>query len=119
IRDGGDGGVAVRTGDGRVQVESPGHVDVEARHGTVEVWQAGAGGNDVVVRARGDVRVWLVSDADLDLELAGSEIRVQTATVSTITSGRFRRAVGGGHVKIWIDAGPGSVEVRMATPDRP
>lgn len=117
--DGGAGGVAVRTGDGRVRARSPGHMDIEATHGTVEVWQADIGGNDVVVRASGDVRVWLVSDADLDLDLQGSEIRVQTATVSTITSGEFRRAVGGGHVKIWIDAGPGRVEVRIAAPESP
>ncbi|MCY1062085.1 hypothetical protein [Nannocystis sp. SCPEA4] len=117
--EGGDGGVAVRTGDGRVRVESAGNMDLRTSHGTVEVWQAKAGGNDVVVRAEGDVRVWLISDADLDLDLKGREIRVQTGTVSTITSGSFRRAVGGGHVKIWIDAGQGQVEVRLGEPQTP
>lgn len=117
--EGGDGGVAVRTGDGRVRVGSAGNMDLRAAHGTVEVWQTGPGGNDVVVRAGGDVRVWLTSDADLDLDLQGREIRVQTGTVSTITSGSFRRAVGGGHVKVWVDAGAGHVEVRLGQPEEP
>jgi hypothetical protein len=117
--DGGDAGVAVRTGEGRVRVESRGHMDLRTAHGTVEVWQTGVGGNDVVVSAIGDVRVWLASDANLDLDLRGREIRVQTGTVSTITRGAFRRAVGGGHVKIWLDAGPGQVEVRLAPPKAP
>lgn len=114
--EGGAGGVAVRNRDGRVRVESPGNLDVQAGHGTVEVWQAGAGGNDVVVHAAADVRIWLVSDANLDLDLRGRDIRVQTGTVSTITAGSFKRAVGGGHVKVWVDAGPGAIEVRLRTP---
>lgn len=114
--EGGAGGVAVRSREGRVRVESAGNVDVEAGRGTVEIWQAGAGGNDVVIRANADVRVWLRSDADLDLDLRGREIRVKTRTISTITSGSYRRAVGGGHVKVWVDAGPGAVEVLLRTP---
>lgn len=113
---GGAGGVAVRTGQGDVVLETSGNADVQAPRGTVVVTQAGPGGNDVVVRAGGDVQVWLSSDADLDLDLHGREIRVQTGTVSTIDGGRFRRSVGGGHVKIWVDAGPGRVEVRMKPP---
>lgn len=113
---GGAGGIAVRTGEGRVAIESPGHLDVRAPRGTVTVTQTGPGGNDVVVRAGGDVRVLLRSDADLDLDLRGREIRVQTGTVSTITRDAFKRSVGSGHVKIWVDAGPGAVEIRMAPP---
>jgi hypothetical protein len=113
---GGAGGIAVRTGEGRVAIESPGHLDVKALRGTVSVTQTGAGGNDVVVRAGGDVRVLLVSDGDLDLDLRGRAIEVHTGTVSTITSNVFRRSVGGGHVKIWVDAGAGDIEIRMAPP---
>lgn len=113
---GGAGGVAVRTGEGRVTIESPGNLDVKAPRGTVAVTQTGAGGNDVVVRSGGDVRVLLVSDGDLDLDLRGREITVQTGSVSTITRDQFRRSVGSGHVKIWVDAGPGDIEVRMARP---
>lgn len=113
---GGAGGIAVRTGEGRVTIETPGHTDVQASRGSVSVTQTGSGGNDVVVRAGGDVRVLLVSDGDLDLDLRGREIKVQTGTVSTITQRSFTRSVGGGHVKIWVDAGPGDIEVRMATP---
>lgn len=111
---GGTGGVAVRTGLGDIQVESKGNLDLRTRRGTVEVVQGGAGGNDVIVSAVGDVTVVLRSDANLDLDLRGRQIRVQTRTVSTITGGAFRRTIGGGSVKIWLDAGPGSVEVRLA-----
>ncbi len=113
---GGAGGIAVRTELGDVVIETTGNTDVQARRGTVVVTQAGPGGNDIVVRAGGDVQVWLASDADLDLDLIGREIRVQTGTVSTIDAGHFRRSVGGGFVKVWLDAGPGRVEVRMKAP---
>lgn len=113
--EGGLGGVAVRTRRGDVDVESPGNVDIEAPRGAVEVAQAGFGGGDVVVRGGGVVRIWLASDADLDLDLSAPNIRVQTRTVSTITSGRFRREVGGAHVKIHVSAGT-SVEVRLREP---
>lgn len=113
---GGAGGIAVRTGLGDVVIETTGNTDVLAPRGTAVVTQAGPGGNDIVVRAGGDVQVWLASDADLDLDLLGREIRVQTGTVSTIDAGHFARKVGGGFVKVWIDAGPGRVEVRMKAP---
>lgn len=112
---GGAGGVAVRTALGDVDVESPGNIDIEAHRGSVEVAQAGVGGNDIVVRGARHVRVWLRSDADLDLKLHGPDIRVQTRTVSTITSGVFRRSVGSGHVKLHVDASA-SIEVRLREP---
>lgn len=112
--DGGAGGVAVRTGDGDLEIRSPGSIDASTRSGTATIWQQGGGGNDVVVRARGDVEVVLVSDANLDLQLAGGEIRVQTRTVSTVTRGEFKRSVGGGSVKVWVEAGGGAIRVRLA-----
>jgi hypothetical protein len=104
-------GLAVRTGEGDVDVRSPGNVDVATGDGTAIVRQQGAGGADVVVKARGDVEVVLRSDANLDLRLRGREIRVQTRTVSTVTSRAFERSVGAGSVKVWVDAGYGDVRV--------
>lgn len=112
--DGGAGGIAVRTGDGNLHIRSSGSVDAHTGHGAARIYQVDAGGNDIVVSARGgDVEVVLRSDADLDLQLSGREIRVHTGTVSTITRGSFTRQVGGGGVKVWVDAEAGDVEVRL------
>lgn len=112
--DGGAGGIAVRTGDGNLHIRSSGSLDAHTSHGSAQIYQTGGGGNDIVVSARGgDVEVVLRSDADLDLQLSGREIRVHTGTVSTITRGTFTRQVGGGGVKVWIDAPHGDVQVRL------
>jgi hypothetical protein len=112
--DGGAGGLAVRTGEGNLHLRSSGNVDAHTGRGGARIYQTGAGGNDIVVSARGgDALVVLRSDANLDLQLTGREIRVHTGTVSTITRGSFTRQVGGGGVKIWVDAPTGNVEVRL------
>lgn len=112
--DGGAGGLAVRTGDGNLHLRSSGSVDAHTGRGAARIYQTGGGGNDIVVSARGgDVEVVLRSDADLDLQLRGREIRVHTGTVSTITRGAFTRQVGGGGVKVWVDAPGGDVQVRL------
>lgn len=112
---GGAGGVAVRTGEGDIDVITPGNVDGHTRRGHVHVTQEGVGGNDVVMTAVvGDIEVDLAADANLDLEIAaGGDIRVQTRTVSTVTSGRFSREVGNGGVKVWLQAPYGHVTVRL------
>lgn len=113
--DGGAGGVAVRTGDGNLDIRSSGSMDVHTGRGHARIEQDGAGGNDVVVYARGgDIEVVLRSDANLDLQLAGREIRVHTGAVSAITRGEFTRQVGGGSVKIHATAPQGDVLVRLA-----
>lgn len=119
--DGGAGGVAVRTGAGNLEIVSSGSVDVSTGSGSAKIWQDGAGGNDVVVDvARGDIDIVLRSDANLDLQLRGREIRVRTGTVSTVTRGEFDRQVGGGSVKVWADAAGGDVTVELiSTPDPP
>jgi len=112
--DGGAGGIAVRTGEGDLEIRSPGNLDVSTGRGNALVSQSGPGGNDLVVYAKGgSIEVVLRSDADLDLRLAGREIRVHTGTVSTVTSRRFNREVGGASVKVWADAPQGDVLVRL------
>ena len=112
--DGGAGGIAVRTGDGNLHIRSSGNVDAHTGRGAARIYQTGGGGNDIVVSARGgDVEVVLRSDADLDLQLSGREIRVHTGTVSTITRGSFTRQVGSGGVKVWVEAPTGDVLVRL------
>ena len=112
--DGGAGGIAVRTGEGDLEIRSPGNLDVSTTGGRALVTQSGAGGNDIVVHADGgDIEIVLRSDADLDLRLRGREIRVHTGTVSTLTRETFDREVGGGSVKVWADASQGDVLVRL------
>ena len=111
--DGGAGGVAVRTGEGDLDVRSTGNMDLHTGRGHARVQQDGAGGNDIVVRARGDIEVVLRSDANLDLQLSGREIRVHTGAVSTVTRRSFTRQVGGGSVKIHATALDGDVLVRL------
>jgi hypothetical protein len=112
--DGGAGGIAVRTGDGNLDIRSTGNMDVATARGHARIQQDGAGGNDIVVRARGDIEVVLQSDANLDLQLEGREIRVHTGAVSTVTRKSFTREVGGGSVKIHATARDGDILVRMA-----
>lgn len=119
--DGGAGGIAVRTGAGNLEIVSSGNIDVSSERGGAKIWQDGAGGNDVIVQVvRGDIEIRLRSDANLDLQLRGAEIRVQTGTVSTVTRGEFSRQVGAGSVKIWADALGGDVHVTLLPDaDRP
>jgi hypothetical protein len=114
--DGGAGGIAVRTGAGNLEIVSPGNIDASTDRGGAKIWQDGAGGNDVVVSVvRGDIEIRLRSDANLDLRLRGHELRVQTGTVSTVSSGEFSRQVGAGSVKIWAEAIGGDIHVSLLT----
>ena len=114
--EGGAGGVAVRTGDGNLEIVSTGNIDATTRNGGAKIWQDGAGGNDIIVEvARGDIEISLRSDANLDLVLRGAEVRVQTGTVSTVTRGEFSRQVGAGSVKVWAEAPGGNISVSLLT----
>jgi hypothetical protein len=112
---GGAGGVGVRTGAGDLEIISTGNVSGSTRSGQIHVVQEGVGGGDIVMSALyGDIDVELAADANLDLQIAaGGDIRVQTSTVSTVTSRRFVREVGNGAVKIWLEAPYGRVTVRL------
>ncbi|MCA9659707.1 MAG: DUF4097 family beta strand repeat protein [Myxococcales bacterium] len=112
---GGAEGVAIRTGAGDVEVETSGNTTAATDSGDVVIAQLGAGGNDLVITTGfGSIDVTLRSDANLDLDLkASGDIRVQTRTVSTVTSGAFQRAVGNGNVKVWLSARGGDVTVRL------
>ncbi|MBA3548747.1 MAG: hypothetical protein H0T76_19875 [Nannocystis sp.] len=112
--EGGAGGIAVRTGEGNLEIVSTGNVDASTGLGGAKIWQDGAGGNDLVVQVvRGDIEIRLRSDANLDLQLVGAEIRVQTGSVSTITRGEFSRQVGAGSVKVWAEALGGDIHVSL------
>lgn len=111
--DGGAGGIAVRTGEGDLEIRSTGNLDVTTHRGAARITQGGPGGNDIIVHATADIEIVLRSDADLDLQLEGREIRVRTGTVSTVTRKSFQREVGGGNVKVWADAAQGDVLVRL------
>ncbi len=118
--DGGDGGIAVRTGEGNLHVRSAGNLDVATDRGGAKIFQTGVGGNDVIVHARGgSIEITLRSDANLDLQLVGREIRVQTGAVSAVTRGRLEREVGGGSVKIHAEAPEGDILVRLDTTPSP
>jgi hypothetical protein len=112
--EGGAGGIAVRTGEGNLEIVSTGNIDAATGLGGAKIWQDGAGGNDLVVEVvRGDIEIRLRSDANLDLQLRGAEIRVQTGSVSTITRGVFSRLVGAGSVKVWAEAHGGDIHVSL------
>lgn len=112
--DGGAGGVAVRTGDGNLEIVSTGNIDAVTANGGARIWQDGAGGNDVIVEVtRGDIEIRLRSDANLDLRLRGDEVRVQTGTVSTVRRREFSRQVGAGSVKVWAEARGGDIRVSL------
>ncbi|MEZ4384311.1 MAG: DUF4097 family beta strand repeat-containing protein [Nannocystaceae bacterium] len=111
---GGAEGVAIRTGAGDIEIETTGNTTATTDRGGVVVTQLGAGGNDLVITAAyGDIEATLRSDANLDLDLVGGDIRVQTRTVSTVTSGSFKREIGNGSVKVWLSARGGNVTVRL------
>ena len=112
--EGGAGGIAVRTGAGNLELISTGNIDAFSGLGSAKIWQDGAGGNDLVIEVvRGDIEIRLRSDANLDLQLRGTDIRVQTGTVSTLTRGEFSRQVGAGSVKVWAIARGGDVHVSL------
>lgn len=115
---GGDGGLAVRTGTGDVELLSRGVIDVYTGDGDLKLGQDGAGGNDIYAYTEtGSIHLTLQSDANLDLKITAlGDIRVQTGTVSTVTSQSFSRAVGNGLVRLWLDAPLGEVTVVMAAP---
>ncbi len=115
---GGDEGVAARTRYGDVEIRSPGAVEATTSAGYVRVTQTGVGGNSIFAESNdGDVRIEILSDANLNLDLyATGDIRVQTSTVSTVSSGEFHREVGNGSVDIHALA-VGHVTVVLLEPE--
>ncbi|MCA9638901.1 MAG: DUF4097 family beta strand repeat protein, partial [Myxococcales bacterium] len=112
---GGAEGIGIRTGAGDLEIVTTGNTEAHTGRGDVELVQEGAGGNDLIVTTEsGSIDAVLRSDANLDLAIvAGGDIRIQTRTVSTVTSGRFNREVGNGNVKIWLKAPRGNVTIRL------
>jgi hypothetical protein len=109
---GADGGLGVHTGRGRIEVQTPGHAELESDLGSIEVTQtpttgtSAANARDLTVRAGGgDVVVHLASDSDITLVVrAEGTIRVSTPAITTVTSGALERRTGNGAIRIEIDA---------------
>lgn len=109
---GADAGLGVHTGRGRIEVETPGHAELESDLGSIEVTQTAAPGTgtanarDLTVRAGGgDVVVHLASDGDITLVVrADGTIRVSTPAIATVTSRALERRTGNGAIRIEIDA---------------
>jgi len=111
---GGADGIAVRTGVGDIEIETTGNTTASTGRGDVVVSQLGAGGNDLLISTSyGSIDAVLRSDSNLDLNLlASGDIRVQTRTISTVTTGSFVRQVGNGSVTVELRA-RGDINVRL------
>jgi hypothetical protein len=112
---GGAGGIAVRTDHGDLDIESDGHADVRTSAGFVSVVQTGDARDLFVTTDDGGIHVELADDADVDLSIsAPGTIRVATANIATITSGRFERRTGTGAIVVQLTTARGGVEVVAA-----
>jgi DUF4097 and DUF4098 domain-containing protein YvlB len=112
---GADAGLGVHTGQGSIEVESAGAVDVESGRGAIEVTQTDFGRELRARTGSGDIRVHLASDGDLDLVVhASGTIRVTTDAITTVTEGHFERRTGSGGVRIELRTESGDVEVDLA-----
>lgn len=110
---GADDGLAVFTGYGYVVAETPGVAHIETLEGSVEVVQTGGARELTVVAERGDVRVSLADDADLDLEIHAQRIRVQTPSIRALTRASFSRRTGTGQFEVILKAPRGSVDLQQ------
>ncbi|MCH9680989.1 MAG: DUF4097 domain-containing protein [Deltaproteobacteria bacterium] len=114
---GADGGLAVRTGSGNIDVVTPGHAELRTGDGRVEVSQAGLARELTVVTGRGDMVVTLANDADIDLQVrTEGRISVRTPSITTVTSGQLDRRNGNGSVRIELSSTRGDIEVRTVDP---
>ena len=114
---GADAGLAVRTGQGNLDVETPGHADLGTGSGHVEVVQTGPPRDLLVSTGQGDITVTLASDADIDLQInTRGRISVRTPSITTVTSGQFARRNGNGSIRIELSSPRGDVEVRGVDP---
>lgn len=112
---GGADGIGVRTGVGDIEIETTGNTTASTGRGDVVISQLGAGGNDLIISTSyGSIDAVLRSDSNLDLNLeASGDIRVQTRTVSTVTTGSFVRTIGNGSVTVELRALGGDINVRL------
>jgi hypothetical protein len=114
---GSDAGVGVSVGVGHVRVASPGHADVNVGVGDVEIEQTGGPRDLHVVVDRGDVRVTLAADFDLDLDVrAPGEIRISTPNIVAITRDRLHRVIGAGRTRVRIATARGNVNIGIVSP---
>lgn len=110
---GADGGLAVRTGQGTIDVRTPGHAELRTGSGHVTIEQTGSARDLLVHTEEGDIVVTLASDADLDLEIDTSgRISVRTPSITTVTSDHFARINGNGSARVRLISPRGDVQVR-------
>lgn len=114
---GADGGLAVRTGQGTIDVVTPGHAELRTGAGAVRVEQSGDPRDLTVQTGQGSITVILASDADIDLSVrTRGRIVVRTPSITTVTSGRFERRNGNGSISVVLDSPASDVEVRSVDP---
>jgi hypothetical protein len=112
---GADAGLGVQTGLGDIDARSPGHVDLRTEEGDVTLVQTGDPRDVVIDTGEGHVLVELADDANVDLRIrTEGTIRVNTARMTTITSGRYERRLGTGAVLVDLRSGHGRIEVVRA-----
>ena len=112
---GGDEGVGVALGQGRVDVETPGHADIRVETGSVALFQTGGAQDIFISTGSGNVTVELNDDMDLDVDIsAPGTIRVQTDAINTVTRGSFQRRTGTAAFALTLRTADGDVDVALA-----
>jgi len=114
---GADGGLGVRTGQGDLDVQTPGHAELRTGLGEVVVSQTGSPRDLLVRTEQGGIEVILASDADIDLEIrTRGRISVRTPSITTVTTGEFTRQSGNGSIHVVLSSPAGDVDVRSVDP---
>ena len=112
---GGDGGVGVALGQGRVDAQTPGHADIRVETGSVALTQTGGAQDVFITTGSGNITVELTDDMDLDVDLAApGTIRVQTDAINTVTRGSFQRRTGTAAFTLTLRTADGDINVTLA-----
>ncbi len=114
---GADAGLAVRTGQGAITVETAGHAELRTAEGDVRVTQTGAARDLLVDTEGGAIEVTLATDADIDLEInTRGRIVVRTPSITTVTEGHFARQNGNRSMRVRLSTPRGDVSVNSVDP---
>ena len=111
---GGDEGVGIALGQGRVNVETPGHADIRVETGSVSITQTGGAQDIFISTGSGNITVELTDDMNLDATLrAPGTIRVQTDAINTVTKGSLDRRTGTAAFALTLTTGDGDIDVTL------
>jgi DUF4097 and DUF4098 domain-containing protein YvlB len=109
---GADGGLAVRTGLGDLDIVTPGHAELHTGEGDVKLTQSGAARDLRIETDLGNIAVTLASDSDIDLDIeTRGRITVRTPSITVVGSGRFARRNGDASVRIELRSPRGDIDV--------